>query len=126
MTDPAGLFIRLYLDVNIHHWLTSDLASRGFDAVHALDLGHERWSDEAHLRWASADGRVLLSFDRGDYQRIATDWVRQGVMHAGIILCKAPPRLPAITFHRRLLAILDHMTSDEMIDQIRWLDERWS
>jgi hypothetical protein len=51
MTDLPGLFVRLYLDVNIHHWLAHDLRSRGFDAIHALDIGHDRLSDEQHLRW---------------------------------------------------------------------------
>lgn len=126
MTDVPGLLVRLYLDVNVHPWFAVDLTKRGFDAMHALELGHDRLPDDAHLRWATRDARTLFSFDRGDFHRLAGEWVARGEQHAGILLSKAPPRVSAATVHRRLLAFLDHVTADEMLNEVRWLDDTWS
>jgi hypothetical protein len=52
--------------------------------------------------------------------------VLNGASHAGVILSKAPPRLPVPTFHHRLLVLLNRLTQDEMVNEIRWLDAQWS
>jgi hypothetical protein len=49
VTAIEGLSIRPYLDNNIHLWIAADLRNRGFDSVHSLELGHDDFSDEAHL-----------------------------------------------------------------------------
>lgn len=43
-------------------------------------------SDEEHLEFARAEGRVLFSFNVSDFQRIHTEYVSQGKTHAGIIV----------------------------------------
>jgi hypothetical protein len=46
----------------------------------------------------------------------------QGRQHAGIILSTAPPRITYGELLRRLLAFLDTVSADEMVNQVRWLD----
>ena len=121
----AGLSARPYLDHNAHRRLARDLARHGFDAVVAADVGNERATDEEHLRWAAAEGRVLFTYDRGDFRRLGTEWARAGRDHAGIIISVAPPRLPYGTLLRRLLVLLDTLSADELVNRIEWLDARW-
>jgi hypothetical protein len=66
----------------------------------------------------------VVTFDREDFKRLADDWVRRGIPHAGIIVSVAPPRITSSVFHRRLLAFLDAVAADEMVNVIRWLDDR--
>ncbi len=126
MIVVEGLSIRSYLDINIHLWLATDLRRRGFDCVHALEVGHDEFTDEQHLRWATDHGRAVLTFDRQDFQALAVDWFLRGEAHAGIIIATAAPRFPISVTHRRLLNFLDRVTAEEMVDQVRWLDETWS
>ena len=126
MSAVEGLSIRPYLDNHISRWIASDLRDRGFARVHSLDIGHERFSDEQHLRWATDQGRTVVTFDRKDSRVLATDWYLRGEEHAGIIIAVPPPTLPIRVMHRRLLRFLDSVTADEMRNQARWLDARGS
>jgi hypothetical protein len=121
-----GLSIRPYFDHNVDLWVASDLRKRGFDAAHSLELGHGRFSDERHLRWASEQRRTIVTFDRQDFQDLAVDWFLRGEEHSGIIIAVAPPVLPISEMHRRLLRFLDDVTAEEMVNEVRWLDEMWS
>jgi hypothetical protein len=54
------------------------------------------------------------------------DWFLRGEAHAGIIIATAAPRLPVSVMHRRLLNYLDSVTTEEMVNEVRWLDGAWS
>ena len=120
-----GLSIRPYLDHNAHRRLARDLARYGFEVTVAEDVGNARAADEEHLRWATERGLVVFTFDIEDYQVIAADWAVQGREHAGIILSQAPPRLTYRQILRRLLAFLDAVSAEEMVNQVRCLDVSW-
>ena len=121
----AGLSIGLYLDHNAHPWLTRDLRPLGFRVTVAADVGNRRASDEEHLEWATEHGLVVFTFDVGDFRIIARRWAIQGRDHAGIILSEAPPRITYGLLLRRLLAFLDAVSAEEMVNQVRWLDASW-
>jgi predicted nuclease of predicted toxin-antitoxin system len=121
-----GLSIRLYFDHNAHPRFARDLRSHGFEAVAALELGHEAFRDEEHLRWAAANGYTLFTYDKADFSTIADDWLTRGEAHAGIVLSKAPPLISYGEIFRRLLRLLNEFTAEEMVNRIEWLDRRWS
>jgi hypothetical protein len=121
-----GLSIRLYFDHNANPRFARDLRLEGFDAVAAIELGHERLEDEQHLRWAVAHRRTLFTYDKGDFSIIADAWMTRGDEHAGIILAKAPPAISYGETLRRLLRLLDEITAEEMVNRVEWLDHRWS
>jgi predicted nuclease of predicted toxin-antitoxin system len=123
--DDAQLWIRPYLDHNVHPWIADDLRRRGFDVVFAREVGNAAAADEEHLRWATDHGRTVFTYDRRDFPRLHRDWRIRGEMHAGIIVSVAPPELPASEMLRRLRHLLDSITADEMVGQIEWLDARW-
>jgi predicted nuclease of predicted toxin-antitoxin system len=121
-----GLSIRLSFDHNAHPRFARDLRLHGFDAVAAVELGHEAFRDEEHLRWATTNGRTLFTYDKADFSIIADDWLMRGEAHAGIILSKAPPLISYGEILRRLLRLLDEISAEEMVNRIEWLDRRWS
>jgi predicted nuclease of predicted toxin-antitoxin system len=122
----AGLSIRLYFDHNAHPRFARDLRSEVFDALAAIELGHERFADEDHLRWAADHRRTLFTYDKADFSVIADAWMRREEEYAGIILSKAPPLLSYGEILRRLLRLLNEVTAEEMMNRIEWLDHRWS
>jgi hypothetical protein len=62
------------------------LRSRGIDVVTAADAGMIRRQDEDHLHLATSHGRVLYSFNVGDFHEIHTAWMASGRSHCGIVL----------------------------------------
>jgi hypothetical protein len=79
--------IRLYFDEDaMRHALVVALRARRVDAVTASECGMVNRSDESHLRRASSDGRVLFSFNIGDYSSLHEELIARGEAYSGIIL----------------------------------------
>ena len=82
--------IRLYVDEDaMDNDLVQALRARGVDVVTALEVGMIEREDEEHLDHATAQGRVLYSFNVGDFYRLHTTYLAEGKSHAGIILARA-------------------------------------
>ena len=120
-----GLTLRLYLDHNVQLDLAAVLRRHGFDAVHAREVGMAGAADPAHLSWATAQGRTVFTYDRVDFALLDEEWLVAGRSHAGIVVSIAPPRLPFRLVVRRLLVFLDRVTTDEAVNRLFWLDDRW-
>ena len=118
MTAVAPLFIRLYLDEDVHRGLAAALQVRRFDAVSAHDIGRRGASDAEQLAWAAAEQRALCTFNTMDFLRLHQAWIRADRPHWGIIVSEQAP-VGEIT--RRLLKLLNHVTADDMRNQLYWL-----
>lgn len=81
--------IRLYLDEDAtSNGLLRSLRNRGADVVSTLEAGMLSQPDDKQLEWASANQRVIYSFNARDFYRLHTEWLEQGKIHKGIILGK--------------------------------------
>lgn len=79
--------IRLYFDEDsMDHKLIRALRVRGMDVTSALDEQMIDRIDARHLDYATQQGRVLFSFNRGDFYELHTQYLSAGTSHAGIIL----------------------------------------
>ena len=103
--------------------LLRGLRSRGIDVVTAADAGMIRRKDEEHLAWATARGRVLYSFNVGDYHEIHTEWTATGRSHAGLILAQQK-RYSTGEQIRRLLRLIGSLTGEAMCNREEFLG-RW-
>ena len=121
MTAVPGLSAAVYLDECAPPQLVQDLGRAGYDITHAWDVGNREVADEVHLRWAASNGRALFTFDIGDFQALAARWQAEGEGHAGIILSVQVRREEYGQLVRRLLALLDRWSSDDLANQVVWL-----
>jgi len=81
--------IRLYFDEDsMRRSLVRALRARGVDVITALDAGMIEREDVDHLDYATQQGRVLCSFNVGDFYHLHSDYLAQGKPHAGIILMR--------------------------------------
>ena len=86
----------------------------------ALEQNMIEQSDEAHLDIASAQGRVLYSFNIGDYHHLHTVYLKEGKSHAGIIL--APQQRYTVGQQmRRLLKLTATFSAREMQNRLEFL-----
>lgn len=80
--------MRLFLDAHISgRWVGGPLRERGHDVVAAAehrDLDGK--DDDALLALATAENRVLVTFDVKDFGRIVRVWAEAGRTHAGCII----------------------------------------
>jgi hypothetical protein len=75
--------LKFYTDVHIPKQVAVQLRNRGVDIVRCEEVGMNEASDEAHLEYASAEGRILVSMDR-DFVRLHTEWLQSNRTHHGI------------------------------------------
>jgi predicted nuclease of predicted toxin-antitoxin system len=113
--------IRLYFDEDsMHRSLVRALRARGVDVITALDAGMIEQADADHLDYATEQGRVLCSFNVGDFYRLHADYVTQGKPHAGIILMRQQYYSVGEQM-RRLLRLIASKSADEMKNWVEFL-----
>jgi hypothetical protein len=113
--------IRFYFDEDcMDHDLVDALRIRRVDITTALEQDMVEQPDQAHLDFATAQGRVLYSFNIGDYYHLHTIYLTEGKSHAGIIL--APQQRYTIGQQmRRLLKLAATLSAEEMQNRLEFL-----
>jgi hypothetical protein len=118
--NSARLFIALYTDADVNQELALQLRQQGFDAVSARDLGHYRLTDEAQLDYAISQQRTILTFNIKHFVPLFERYWSQGTDHYGIIVSE---QLPLGELLRRMLRLLDTVTTQEMQNNFKNLGE---
>jgi len=79
--------LRFLLDEDIAPAVAAGLRRVGIDCLSVYDPGSTQRgaSDAAHLVRAAGEGRVLVTFNRKDFQALHTEWQDAGLSHAGIL-----------------------------------------
>jgi hypothetical protein len=113
--------IRLYLDEDaMAEALVQALTERGVDITTANLENMVFRLDSEHLAYAAALGRVLYSFNVGDYCQLHAEWVAAGRSHAGIIVA-SQQRFSIGEQMQRLLQIINKLSAEEMQNRLEFL-----
>jgi hypothetical protein len=113
--------IQLYVDEDtMDADLVHALRIRGVDLITALEQGMIRRDDADHLELAASQGRVLYSFNVGDFQRLHTEYLTDGKHHSGIILAQQQQYSIGEQM-RRLLRIIAGLSAEEIKDSLVFL-----
>src|ERR1044071_8276996 len=99
--------IHLYVDEDsMDRALIRALRARGVDVNTALEDGMIERSDQEHLAYATAPGRVLYTCNVADFYHLHTSFLAQGKSHTGMIL--APQQRYSVGEQmRRLLKLIN-------------------
>jgi len=109
---------RLYLDEDVHKKVATALRLKGYDVVSAHDVQKQSLSDYQQLEYAVSEGRAIVTFNAGDFDRIHKEYIKSGKNHFGILLSK---QIPVGELTRRIAKFLFSHTSEEMKTNIFWL-----
>ena len=104
--------------------LVTALRARGIDVQTALEAVMIARTDEDHLAFATAQGRILCSFNIGDFYRLHTRYMAQHQSHTGIVLAQStlrPQQYSVGEYMRRLLRLMAHLTAEEMHNRVEFL-----
>jgi hypothetical protein len=113
-----SLFIELYLDEDVNVLIANLLRGRGFNVVTTRDEGQLQKSDVQQLAYAISQKRALVTHNRADFEELAQQSQQDGLAHYGLILAT---RHRPYELVRRLTIILNHVTADEMVNQVRYI-----
>lgn len=99
--------------------LVADLIrARGFSATTTVEAGQRQNDDDAQLGYAVAHNKIFVTHNRADFEHRAQTYFAAGQSHPGIIIAV---RRPPYEIAQRLLIILNHVTADEIRDQVRYI-----
>ena len=114
----SRLFIELYLDEDVDVLVRDLLRAYGYSALTTHDSDRLGATDAEQLEFAAAQHRAILTHNRADFEKLFSDYLANGRLHSGIIIAvrRSPHEIA-----RRLLAILNAVTADEMDNQIRYI-----
>lgn len=111
--------IKLYLDEDAQRTdLIQALRARQIDVVTVSDVDLLGQSDNAQLQYATEQGRVIFTFNRGDFFHLHTEWLRSERHHAGIIVSN---QVGTGIVVRRLLQLIDEKSASDMLDWLEFL-----
>ena len=113
--------ILLYIDEDaMDRDFVEALKARYVDVLTVADVGMLYKSDEEQLTWATANGRVIFSFNTRDFYRLHTSRLEQGDSHAGIVL--APQQRYGVgELMRGALRLIEACSAEEMIGRLEFL-----
>lgn len=115
----------LYFDEDsVNRALIRALRARGMDVTNSVDAGHAASPDRVQLEHATAEGRVLFTYNVGDFFALHTQFRQEGRTHTGLILA-VQQRYSVGEQMRRILRINRERSSNDMRNRIEFLGS-WS
>jgi predicted nuclease of predicted toxin-antitoxin system len=85
----AGAEARFLLDEDLDPTAAEVARGLALDVVSVHEIDHLGLSDEEQLRFAAAEGRILLTHNRDDFLALTTEFYRRGAPHRGVLIVTA-------------------------------------
>ena len=114
----TGLFIELYLDEDVSVLVADLLRARGFAAITTRETGQLGNSDADQMAFAVSQHKAVLTHNRVHFERYRRSTSQRGSYTTASSLRSVAPAHEIV---RRLLVLLNHVTADEMRNQIRYI-----
>ena len=112
---------RVYLDEDVYHAVAVGLRRRGFDVLTTVEAGNRGKGDDEQLRFATAERRVLVTFNRGHFARLHSEYLASGSQHFGIVVSTQDRIGPVV---RALAGVLAGGDSAAFRNRFVWLQTR--
>ena len=112
--------VRFFTDEDVYGAIAVALRRARIDACSTPEVGRRGQSDESQLEWASADGRVLVTFNVAHFAALHAAWLRQGRHHTGIVVSSQRPVGDVV---RRLLHLSGAADAESMRDRLEFLGD---
>jgi hypothetical protein len=110
--------LRILTDEDVYGAVAPALRRAGIDAVSTPEIHRSQQSDESQLEWASAENRVIVTFNVAHFAALHTRWLLQGRHHAGIVVSNQRPIGDVL---RRLLHLTAVESAESMRDRLDFL-----
>ncbi|MBI4670737.1 MAG: DUF5615 family PIN-like protein [Chloroflexi bacterium] len=118
------LYLIPYFDEDFDLNVMDALRERGYEVYSARDKGFtteklgRKVSDAEQLAYAVSHAWTVVTFNRGDFANLHTEYLTKGWEHNGIIVSRQVETGRAV---RALLNLLDQVSADEARNQLLYL-----
>ena len=112
--------IQLYLDEDVDPLLAPVLRERGIDCLSTRDAQNLGLSDTQQLMFATAQGRVILTYNVKDFLLLSKELANSSRHHCGIIISN---HLPFRELLRRVLVLVHRQADTDLNDAVLWLQD---
>jgi hypothetical protein len=109
---------RLLLDEDTPLLLAQALRARGYDAIHALEVGLRSQADTIVLEHGIAEGRAVMTHNVKHYVPLVAAVAESGKSHHGLFLA---PQLEFRDLLARTLHVLTEREEDDLTDAVIWV-----
>ena len=110
--------IRFFTDEDVYGAVAPALRPVGIDAVSTPETGRRGLTDESQLEWASAEGRVLVTFNVAHFAELHANWLQLGRHHKGIVVSNQRSIGDLV---RRLVHLADVLDAEALCDRLEFL-----
>ena len=107
--------IRYHLDEHMDAAIATGLRQRGIDVTTTSEAGLLNVRDPDQISFATSEGRVFVTRDRGIFGEVPA-----GVSHSGIIIARSGRRYIGPTVHA-LVHLHRTTQAEEMVDRIEYV-----
>ena len=120
--SPNGTeaMLKLYLNENLSWRIAKSLREYGYDVISSHEAEMDQADDPTQFAFAVKQGRAVVTNNFHDFVALDEAYAAQGKSHYGIIFT-IKYSLPLLI--RRLRAVLESVSQEHMMNQIRWLNE---
>ena len=115
--------LKLYLDEDVDPHLAVALRNRGFDVVSTSETGLCGKTDREQLEYSASKNRTLVTFNIRDFAKLHRQWQHEGKQHSGIIVSPQLTRREFGKMLRMLQRLLIYIHPEEMLNNVRYLQE---
>jgi len=115
------MLMRLYVDEDaMARAVVLGLRARGVDVMTVFEAGMIGQSDAAQLEYATAQSRVIYTFNVGHFCQLHAEYLAAGKTHAGIIVVYRQ-RYSVGEQMRKLLQLIETQSAEKMRNRLHFL-----
>ncbi|MDI6800699.1 MAG: DUF5615 family PIN-like protein [Thermodesulfovibrionales bacterium] len=112
--------ISLYIDEDVRVLLSEVLRSRGYKAMHVLEVKRSGKDDDEQLAYAVGKKMSMLTHNIGDYIKLSRSYIKENKDHFGIVVSD---QIPFNELLRRTLKFLSSYSRESVKNRIVWLQD---
>ncbi len=120
MRRSSTIVLTLYLNENLSWRIARALREYGYDVISSHEAGMDEEEDPSQFAFAVEQERAVVTNNFADFIALHEEYLKNNTTHYGVILTT---KCSISVLVRRLRTFLGHVSREQMINQIRWLNE---
>ncbi len=112
--------LKLYLNENLSWRIARALREYGYDVISSHEAGMNEEEDPPQFAFAVEQKRAVVTNNFADFIALHEEYLKSHTTHYGVILTT---KCPISVLIRRLRTLLGHVSPEQMLNQLRWLNE---
>lgn len=112
--------LTLYLNENLSWRIARALREYGYDVISSHEAGMDEEDDPPQFAFAVDQERAVVTNNFADFVALHEAYLASHTTHYGVIFTT---KCPISVLIRRLRTLLETVSREQMMNQIRWLNE---